>query len=69
MNWKKILGNAVLAPFAVVLGAWGQATVTGQHVAFTAGNILIPAIPVVLTQLLALFQTPPHADSPLTGGK
>lgn len=63
MNWKKILGNIVLAPVAVSLGAWGQAAMSGTHVAFTAGNVLVPAIPVVLAQLLALFQQPPHTDA------
>ena len=55
----KQLFAILAAPFASTLGIWGQNTLNGQHVAFTAGNILIPAIPILLANLAHLYMKPP----------
>lgn len=60
--WK-VLFATILAPVAVSLGNWGQNSMNGQHIPFTAGTILIPAVPVLLASLLHLFQTPPATGS------
>jgi len=50
------IGGAVAGNVA----AWSQAIQTGADVPFTAGTILIPAIPAVLATLLALFARSPR---------
>jgi hypothetical protein len=60
MNWKHLFA-LIAAPVASSLGIWGQNTLNGQHVAFTTGNILIPAIPVLLASLAHLYMAPPSS--------
>jgi hypothetical protein len=56
--WKHIFA-LIAAPLTVTLGMWGSNTMAGTHIPFTAGTILIPAIPVLINSLLHLYQTPP----------
>lgn len=59
--WKHFFAVA-LAPIATSLATWAQNTVGGQHIPFTAGTILVPAIPVYIALLSQLFQKPPVAS-------
>jgi hypothetical protein len=49
----------VLAPLTSTIGIWAANTGAGQHVPFTAGTILLPAIPIWLNALAHLYQAPP----------
>lgn len=61
MNWKKIFVNLGVASVVGGLTPYLQAVASGQHVAFTAANTLVPIGLVAMKSLLALFQTPPNA--------
>ena len=58
LNWKKILLFSVVSGFAPTLSNWAQSVGTGQDIPFTVANIVIPAIPVLITTLAALFTNP-----------
>ena len=62
MNWKTLFAF-ILAPVASSLGTWGNNTLAGTHTPFTAGTILIPAIPILIASLTHLYQTPPNAPT------
>ena len=60
MNWKKLLlfglgGPVVAAVNNVIVG-----NAAGVHIPFTAGTVLLPAIPIVLKSIVALFTQPPN---------
>lgn len=56
--WRHIFA-LIAAPITVTLGYWGSNTMAGTHIPFTAGTILIPAIPVLINSLAHLYQAPP----------
>ena len=60
MNWKKILLATFGAGFAGPIGQWSAGAMSGQHVAFTAGNIVVPALATIVPTLLALFTRRPQ---------
>lgn len=62
-NWKTLLA-LVLAPLTATTGTWAVNTMGGQHIPFTAGTILLPAIPILANSLLHLFQAPPSSGTP-----
>lgn len=67
MNWKSILMYLVSAAVAPVLGNYVSATMSGQHIPFTVGTILLPMAASALVALKALFATPPHVTSDALG--
>ena len=60
MNWKKIILATLGGSFAATIGQWANSTMSGGHVAFTTGNIVVPALATVFATLAALFAKPPH---------
>ena len=58
LNWKKIILFSVISGFAPALSNWAQSVSAGQDIPFTIGNIVIPAVPVLITTLAALFTNP-----------
>lgn len=60
MNWKKILLATLGGGVAGNVASWAAAVSGGQHVPFTVGTILAPAVPGILTTLLALFTHRPQ---------
>jgi hypothetical protein len=58
LNWKKILLFSTVSAFAPSLANWASSVQTGHDIPFTVGNIVIPAIPVLITTLAALFSNP-----------
>ena len=58
LNWKKILLFSTVSAFGPALGNWASSVQTGHDIPFTVGNILVPAIPVLITTLAALFSNP-----------
>lgn len=60
MNWKKLFAVIGSAAVAGSLGHYATEITNGHHVAFTAGNILIPTLSTVITAVAALFAKPPH---------
>lgn len=60
MNWKKlllfVLGSAVVGG----VSPWLSGQASGTHVAFTAGNVILPALATLGATLTALFTVPPH---------
>ncbi len=60
MNWKKILLYAVGGGFAGSVGHCLTTAAGGGHCAFTAGNILLPALITILATLAALFTHRPQ---------
>ncbi len=62
MNWKKIFVGTLAGAFAGSLGHYTSELSQGHAIAFTAGNILLPAAMTVVSTLAALFVKPPHQD-------
>ncbi|OQW40301.1 MAG: hypothetical protein A4C66_10730 [Nitrospira sp. HN-bin3] len=58
LNWKKILLFSVVSSFAPAMANWANSVQTGQDIPFTVGNIVVPAIPTLITTLAALFSNP-----------
>ena len=60
MKWLKIIGVTLAAPVAASAGyALNNYANPGTHIPITAGTILLPAIPVAIKGLFALFAQPP----------
>ena len=59
-NWKRILLYTVGGALSASVGNWAAANLQGGHVAFTAGNILLPVLATLLPTLAALFAKPPQ---------
>ena len=57
-NWKKVILFSTVSAFVPALGNWASSVQSGQDIPFTAGNILVPAIPALITTLAALFSNP-----------
>ncbi len=64
LDWKKLLLFVGASAAASTLGTYANAVQSGQHMAFTTGNILVPFATTAVSTLLALFQTPPNQDAP-----
>ncbi len=62
MNWKKLLVGTLAGAFAGSLGHYTTELSQSHAIAFTAGNILLPAGITALSTVLALFVKPPHQD-------
>ncbi len=60
MNWKRILLATLGGGLAGTLGQYSTEAMQGHHVAFTAGNIVVPAIAAALPTVLALFTRRPQ---------
>jgi hypothetical protein len=60
MNWKKLLLTIAAGSLAGSLGHYATELTDGHHIAFTAGNILIPALTTAISALAALFVKPPQ---------
>jgi len=64
MDWKKIIAITVAGVVVPTIGTWAQTCVTGATCpAITAGNVIAPALPTLLstaTALIALFLRQPH---------
>ncbi len=60
MNWKKILVAAIAGSAAGSLGHYATEVSQGHAIAFTFGNIVIPALATLASTLVALFTTPPN---------
>ena len=60
MNWKKIMLGVLAGSMAGSLGHYSTELVAGHKVAFTAGNILLPAAMTAISTLAALFIKPPQ---------
>jgi len=58
LNWKKIFLFATVSAFAPVLGQWQQCIGMGTCPAFNVQNVVVPAIPALITTLAALFSNP-----------
>ena len=58
LNWKKIVLFTMVAGFGPTLGNWATSVQTGMDIPFTLGNIVVPAIPVIVTTLAALLSNP-----------
>lgn len=61
MNWKKIIALGFAGFVAPTVGSWAQSCLGDACSAFTAGNVIQPAVPTLLTSavaLLALFTNP-----------
>lgn len=58
MNWKKLILFAMVSAFGPTMGTWASSVQTGNDIPFTAANIVIPAIPALITTLAALFSNP-----------
>jgi len=62
VNWKKILLFTMVSAFTPTLGNWATSVQTGHDIPFTVGNIVIPAIPMFITTLAALFSNPRYKE-------
>lgn len=62
MNWKKLGANVLGLGVASFLAPWAAQVASGNHVALTAGNTVIPGIIPFVGGLAALFQQAPHKD-------
>jgi len=62
LNWKKILLFGTTSAFVPVLGQWTECMQAGGHCPFTAGTVLLPAIPSLVLVLTALFSNPRHSQ-------
>ena len=60
MNWKKLLLNSLGAGLAGTVGQVANTNLQGGHMAWTAGNLVVPVVTTMLPTLFALFQRPPH---------
>ncbi len=60
MNWKKILAWAAGGGVLGNVAAWGHEALAGHHIPFTAGTILVPALPGMVAALGALFTHRPQ---------
>jgi hypothetical protein len=58
LNWKKIVLFSTVSAFAPAMANWANSVQTGHDIPFTVGNIVVPAIPVLITTLAALFSNP-----------
>lgn len=58
MNWWKIIGFTAAAPVVSSLGYVINNNLNGTHIPITAGTVLLPAIPIALKGILALFTDP-----------
>lgn len=58
LNWKKILVFGTIGALTPALGQWSNCFAGSPCPPFTAGNVIIPAIPTVLAMLAALFSNP-----------
>ncbi len=63
MNWKKILAAVGAGAFAGSLGHYASEMQQGHAIAFTAGNILLPAVVTAASTIIALFTKRPQ-DTP-----
>lgn len=59
MNWKKLIVATVTAAFAGSLGHYATELQNGHAIAFTFGNIAIPALATIGSTLVALFTSSP----------
>ncbi len=59
-DWKKILLYTIGGALSGTVGNWAATNLQGGHMAFTAGNILLPVLGALLPTLTALFTKPPH---------
>ena len=57
-NWKKVLLFTVVAGFGPALSNWATSFSSGVSIPFNVENIVIPAVPIVITTLAALFSNP-----------
>lgn len=64
MNWKKFFTVTLLGAFVQPVS---QYVAAGGHVAFTAGNILLPAVMTLVSTLGALFTHAPQSDATAVG--
>jgi hypothetical protein len=60
-NWKTLLFT-VASPFVSSLGIVLSNNLAGTHVPFTAATVLLPAIPIAVKSLTALYTTSPSKE-------
>lgn len=60
MNWKKLFLTIGAGSLAGSLGHYATEWQSGHAIAFTAGNILIPALTTAVSAVAALFAKPPQ---------
>lgn len=58
LNWKKLLLFTAVSSALPGLQNWATSVTTDQAIPFTLGNIVVPAIPAIITTLAALFSNP-----------
>ena len=58
VNLKKILLFSAVSAALPGLQNWANSVNTDHPIPFTVGNIVLPAIPVLITTLAALFSNP-----------
>lgn len=58
INWKKVLLYTMVSAVVPGLSHWATSVTTGQPIPFTAGNIILPAVPGLIGTLSALFSNP-----------
>lgn len=60
VNWKKVILFTVAGAVTPQVSAWVQCVQQGGHCPFTAGTVLLPAVPALVVTLAALFSNPRH---------